>query len=131
MNKILLDTNAYTKLLGGDGMVLDALGAADTVYVSVVVVAELLTGFKGGSKEKKNLALLNDFLSKPTVKILNATYETAEAFSFIKHGLKRAGTPIPINDVWVAAHALETGSTLVTFDRHFKAVAGLRMWNSA
>ena len=66
---------------------------------------------------------------KPTAKILNATAETAEVFGEVKQNLNKAGTPIPINDVWIAAHAIETGSTIITYDSHFKNVAGLRLWN--
>jgi tRNA(fMet)-specific endonuclease VapC len=66
---------------------------------------------------------------KPTVKILNATTETSEVFGYIKSNLKIAGTPIPINDVWIAAHAIETGSVLVSFDAHFIKVPGIRLWD--
>ena len=50
-------------------------------------------------------------------------------FGKVKRSLAQAGTPIPINDVWIAAHTLETGCTLVTYDAHFKKVAGLRIWD--
>ena len=96
-----------------------ALEYADLVYLSVFVLAELYVGFKGGSKEKQNRDLLTRFVSRPTVRIVSATQETAEVFAEIKHSLKRAGTPLPLNDVWIAAHALETGSVLATFDSHF------------
>lgn len=65
---------------------------------------------------------------KPTVKILNATVETAEVFGLVKNNLKNAAAPIPINDVWIAAHAMETGSEIVGYDAHFKNVPGLRLW---
>lgn len=129
MKKILIDTSAYSHLLRGNADVLDALGRADLVYASVFVLAELLTGFRGGSKESANKDLLERFLRRPTVRILAATRETAEVFADIKHALRLAGTPLPINDVWIAAHALETGSVLVTFDSHFDNVSGLRLWD--
>ena len=72
---------------------------------------------------------MNRFLLKPSVKILNATSETAEVFGVLKQDLKKAGTPLPINDVWIAAHALETGSILITYDDHFKKIAGMRRWD--
>jgi tRNA(fMet)-specific endonuclease VapC len=68
-------------------------------------------------------------LLKPTVKILNATSETAEVFGFVKSNLRMAGTPVPINDVWIAAHGIETGSTIITYDTHFKKIAGVRLWD--
>ena len=129
MKKIVVDTNAYAQLLTGNEMVLDTIANAETVYMSIFVLGELFAGFSGGSKENQNRENLNRFLLKPTVKILNATTETAEVFGHIKSNLKTAGTPIPINDVWIAAHAIETGSVLVSFDAHFNNVPGIRLWN--
>lgn len=128
MKKILLDTNAYIGLLAGEEDVLDVIGAAEIVYMSVFVLGELYAGFTGGSKEKENKEILQRFLLRPTVKILNATSETAEVFGLVKGGLRKAGTPLPINDVWIGAHGIETGSTVITHDRHFKKIAGLRLW---
>jgi tRNA(fMet)-specific endonuclease VapC len=65
---------------------------------------------------------------KSTVKILNATSETAEVFGLVKFNLMKSGKPLPINDVWIAAHALETGAVVVTYDAHFKSIPGLRLW---
>jgi len=129
MKKIVLDTNAYTRLLAGEEDVLDVIGTTETVYMSIFVLGELYAGFAGGTKERENKDTLNRFLFKPSVKILNATAETAEVFGAVKQDLKKARTPLPINDVWIAAHALETGSILVTYDGHFKNIAGIRHWD--
>ena len=129
MRTILLDTNAYVRFLAGDEKVLDSLATAGRVYVPVFVLGELLAGFRSGSKEKPNRQLLERFLAKPGVAILDATRETAEYFGLIKSALKKAGQPIPLNDVWVAAQALETGSVLITYDTHFAVVPGLRTWD--
>lgn len=129
VKNIVIDTNAYTRLLAGEEDVLDIIGTVEIVYMSIFVLGELYAGFAGGSKERANKDALNIFLRKPTVKILNATSETAKVFGMVKQGLKKAGNPLPINDVWIAAHALETGSTLVTYDSHFKKIAGLRRWD--
>ena len=131
MKKIVLDTNAYTRLLTGEEDVLDVIGTAETVYMSIFVLGELYAGFAGGTKERENKDTLNRFLVKPSVKILNATAETAEVFGMVKQELKKIGSPLPINDVWIAAHTLETGSTLVTYDNHFKKIAGIRRWHKA
>lgn len=128
MKKVLLDTNAYTGLLRGDDAVLDVLGRAETVFMSIFVLGELYAGFRGGSREAGNRRQLDDFLGRPTVRVLNATLETAGIFAAIRRRLREAGTPIPINDVWIAAHATESGSYLVTFDSHFAQVAGLLLW---
>ena len=129
MKRILLDTNAYVRYLQGDPNVLRMLSDAESVYMSIFVIGELLTGFKGGAKETRNRNILEEFLGKSTVRILSATMDTAEFFSSIKNELRRAGAPIPINDVWIAAHAMETGSLLVTFDSHFQHDYGLIVWN--
>jgi len=129
VRKIVLDTCAYTRLLVGEEDVLDAISTAETVYISVFVLGELYAGFAGGSRERENKAFLQRFLLKPTVNILNATSETAEIFGLVKSNLKKAGTPLPINDVWIASHAIETGSVVITYDAHFAVVSGLRLWD--
>ena len=128
MRALLLDTNAYAKYLRGDPRILEALSGAGLVHMSVFVLGELLAGFRAGTREKANREILERFLAKPAVRVLDATRETADCFGLIKSSLKRAGQPIPLNDVWIAAHALETGSVLVTYDAHFAAVPGLRTW---
>jgi tRNA(fMet)-specific endonuclease VapC len=129
MKNLILDTNAYTRLLVDDKDVLEAVASAETVFMSIFVLGELHAGFSGGRKERENKDILMRFMRKPSVKILNATYDTAEIFGSIKNGLKQAGTPLPINDVWVAAHGIETGSIIITYDAHFKHIPGLRLWD--
>jgi tRNA(fMet)-specific endonuclease VapC len=129
MKRILLDTNAYARFLRGDEKVMAYLAQADSVYMSVFVLGELFAGFRAGSKEKYNKGLLERFLLKPTVSILEATLETADIFGLITASLRKSGTPIPVNDVWIAAHCLETGSILITHDDHFALVPGLRLWD--
>lgn len=128
MKKILLDTNAYSALLSGDETILAVIAKAQTIYMSVFVLGELYTGFKGGSREQENQQLLEMFILKPTCEVLNASEETAKIFGDLKNSLKRAGTPLPINDVWIAAHNIETGSTLISYDKHFDKVTGLHRW---
>ena len=127
--KVLLDTNALSALWNGDERVLEALGQAECVLVSIVVLGELFAGFRGGSRMKENRARLTGLLVKPTVRTLELSIETAEVYGQIKDTLKRAGTPVPINDVWLSAQAIETGSVLITFDSHFRKVPGVRLWD--
>ncbi|MDA3940506.1 MAG: type II toxin-antitoxin system VapC family toxin [Spirochaetia bacterium] len=122
MKKVSLDTNAYSALITGDITVLDALGEATEVYLSIFVIGELYYGFSNGYNEEKNRTVLNKFLKKPTVKIIHTTMETAEIYGRLKINLKKKGTPVPINDLWIAAHAIETGSFLLTYDSHFKTI---------
>ena len=126
---VLLDTNAYSALLRGNEKVLELLELSDTVYMSIIVIAELLSGFKGGNKEKCNYDMLNEFISNPKVKIINASIKTASIFSEIKHFLKQKGAPIPINDIWIAAHSYEYQATLLTFDNHFKEIPKISIWD--
>ena len=128
MNRILLDTNAYTAFLTGDERVLNALTEAETAFLSAIVIGELYAGFCGGNRLKENKALLARFLQKSNVRVLDVTAETGEVFGQIKNALQKAGTPIPLNDVWLAAQAMETGSVIVSFDAHFGQVSGLRRW---
>ena len=130
MKKVLLDTNAYSKLFTGDEKVLTVLSKANTVFMSVFVLGELYSGFRGSKKEFENREILDKFIEQPTVRILDASQDTSEVFAHIKHDLKLAGTPIPINDVWIAAHVMEMGSVLITYDQHFLQIKGLRIWNA-
>ena len=128
MNRILLDTNAYTAFLTGNERVLNALAEAETTFLSAIVIGELYAGFCGGNRLKENKALLARFLQKSNVRVLDVTAETGEVFGQIKNELQKAGTPIPLNDIWLAAQAMETGSVIVSFDAHFDQVSGLRRW---
>ncbi len=130
MRSVLLDTNAYAAFLAGNQSVLDALSQAETVFLSVIVLGELHAGFRGGHKRAENEKILEEFLTRPGVLPLFVSLETARIFGEIKAGLSRAGTPVPINDVWLAAQTVETGSVMVTLDAHFRRVPGLRLWNS-
>lgn len=129
MRKILLDTNAYVRFLRGDEKVLTYLAQADSVYMSVFVLGELFAGFRAGAKQRENRQILDKFLHKSTVTVLEASIETADYFGLISASLKKNGNPIPVNDVWIAAHTLETGSVLVTYDSHFTVIPGLRLWD--
>jgi len=131
MNKIILDTSCYAAYLSGDQEVLQALTEAQITFMSIFVLGELYAGFKGGTREKENRKILRTFLKKSSVITLNASIETAELFGGVKDTLKQAGRPIPLNDVWIAAHALEYGAVLVTRDKHFLNIAGLRLWDGA
>ena len=128
MNRILLDTNAYTAFLTGNEHLLNALTEAETAFFSVIVIGELYAGFCGGNRLKENKTLLARFLQKSNVRVLDVTAETGEVFGQIKNELQKAGTPIPLNDIWLAAQAMETGSVIVSFDAHFDQVSGLRRW---
>lgn len=128
MKKVLLDSDAYTFFTAGDKDMLREIESADKVYFSVIVLGELLAAFKKGKKENENLKILNRFMTKMTVEIMNVSQETAKIYADIKRLLEKSGKPIPINDIWIAANVMETGSKLLTFDKHFFNIEGLRIW---
>lgn len=126
MKNILLDTNAYSNLIRGDTKVQELLEKAERVWMSSIVIGELLAGFSFGSKKEENKILLEKFLEKRSVFVTDVSQETAEFFAVVATQLRRAGTPIPTNDIWIAAQTLEMGAVIITFDSHFEKVSGLR-----
>lgn len=128
MSKILLDTNAYSEFMSGNKLVFDYIIEAEEVYLSTVMIGELFAGFYGGKKFTENKDDFKSFINKDGVKILNVTVETAEIFGEIKNELCKKGKMIPLNDIWIAAHTIETGSKIITFDSHFKQISKLRIW---
>ncbi len=126
MKPIALDTNAYAALKRADADVLAVLGMAPEVVVSAIVIGELLAGFACGSREAGNRRGLSEFLAAPGVRVAPITDATADNYALVYAALRRRGKPIPTNDLWIAAGALEHGAALLTFDQHFLAIDGLR-----
>jgi tRNA(fMet)-specific endonuclease VapC len=120
--KVVLDTSAYSALHRGEQAVLDVMRRSETVAVSAVVLGELHSGFRAGNRCTENNAQLAQFLSKPSVRVLPITEETALRYAEIDVYLRKKGRPIPRNDVWIAAVALEHGLHLVTLDVHFREI---------
>ena len=123
--KILLDTSAYVGFKGGTEEVIDSITSAETVLFSPVVLGELMFGFRNGNRFKENMDELNKFLEHQVIEIIHIGKTTSDRYSRIALHLKRQGTPIPSNDIWVAAQAIEHGAELMTSDRHFENIAGL------
>jgi len=97
----------------------ELLDDADEVFLCAIVVGELLAGFKRGSRELENKAILKDFLSIGNVGTLSIDDSTAERYSIILDYLKKCGTPLPTNDIWIAASAMQNGLVVLTTDTHF------------
>lgn len=123
--KLLLDTNAYVALMRGDPGTSDRVRRAERLFMSAIVAGELLFGFRNGSRYETNLKELEAFLNNPYVQFLPVTLTTADRFGRIAALLRRKGIPLPTNDIWIAAHAIESGAELLSSDRHFEAVDGL------
>ncbi len=125
MKKVLIDTNIYSLAMKGDDNVVDALRRIDLIGFSAISVGELYSGFKGGSRETGNREELNIFLDSPRVVVHTIDVETADFYASILNNLKVAGTPIPTNDIWIAAVAFQHGYKIFTKDRHFNLIPGL------
>ena len=127
MRQMLIDTNIYSRALRGDQSVIDTLRKQAEIGFSVISIGELLSGFKGGNKEAKNRSELEDFLDSPRVVIYTVDEDTAEFYSEVLHNLRTAGTPIPTNDIWIAAIAFQHGLKLFSTDTHFQHINGLAL----
>jgi len=123
--RVALDTNRLTDLFQGDAALAERLGLCDEVWIPLVVLAEIKAGFLGGTERHRNEILLRKLLSKTTVGVLLPDRETAEHYARLFVQLKRAGTPVPDNDLWIAALALQHDLLLITRDRHFKSIPQL------
>jgi tRNA(fMet)-specific endonuclease VapC len=126
VNPILLDTNAYSAFKRGDGEAVRIVQRAPLIALNSIILGELLGGFAAGTKEAENRRELDAFLSSPRARLLSVDRATSENYARIYAGLRKAATPIPSNDIWIAASAIEHGLALFTFDNHFKQVSGLR-----
>ena len=109
----------------GHEQVSELVRTAEELLFSAVVVGELLYGFRRGSRFEQNLADLRSFLASPYSSFLEVGSVTSDRYSRIAASLRTKGRPIPTNDVWIAAHTMETGADLISADRHFEHVDGI------
>jgi tRNA(fMet)-specific endonuclease VapC len=123
--RLVLDTSAYSHFRAGNERVLDLIAAAEVVGLPTVVLGELEAGFLLGQRERENRAVLGEFLAESFVSILPVTPAVARRYGRLFAELRRAGTPIPINAIWIAATALDCGGHLLTFDADFGRIAAL------
>lgn len=127
MMKICLDTNAYSAFKRNHQDLVELMEETSEIFLPVVVYGELAAGFYSGSKTKRNFDELHDFLQLPGVSLVPVTQEIADRYGQIVKILALNGTPLPVNDIWVAATVFDTGSHLVTYDKHFQKVHGLSL----
>lgn len=120
--KVVLDTSAYSRLRAGQVEVLERVAAARVIVVPVTVLGELEAGFELGRRAVENRRVLAEFLDEPFVNVLDVTATTVRHYARIFAALRRAGTPIPINDVWIAAATVECNGHLLTFDRDYSRI---------
>ena len=123
--KVCLDTNAYSNLRRGNVKILELLNDSEEIIIPTATYAELLYGFLRGGRFSENESELNAFIAEDRVSLQPATPSIAERWAYVKAMLTQAGTPIPDNDIWIAATALETGARIISFDHHFDNVGGV------
>ena len=125
MKKILIDTNIYSEFKRNNIEILEILQSVEYIGISTTVLGEIYSGFKLGSKAKQNCHELELFLDSPRVYFLSLDETTAEIYATVFKQLKLKGKPIPTNDIWIAAIAMQHGLSLLTLDKHFDNIAGL------
>ncbi len=124
MSRYVLDTSAYSHFNRGDPQVVDLVDSADWLGLPSVVLGELEVGFLLGMPRRleRNRATLREFMANPVVEELGLDHEVSRIYAEIVVALRGAGVKIPTNDVWIAAIAARHGVTVLTYDRHFRAV---------
>ena len=120
--RILLDSNAYTLLMRGQNQVAELVRRSEEILLSPIVIGELLYGFRRGSRFERNVADLRALIESPYVSLIPVGSVTADRYARIAESLRAKGRPIPTNDLWIAAQAMETGADLVSADQHFAHV---------
>ena len=122
MTRVMLDTSAYSAFMRGHSEIRLALQWADEIYLNPIVLGELLAGFMRGKYRRRNDRELRTFLSSPRVSLVGMDDDTAQRYAGILDSLWRAGTPIPTNDIWIAASAMQHGLHVLTTDAHYQKV---------
>lgn len=124
---ICLDTNAYSRFMMGSAALQQLLESADSIYIPVTVMGELYAGFEIGSRRDDNRKVLDAFLSLEGIELIGAGKKTADCYGLLVKELRQKGKPIPTNDLWIAATALELDARLISYDSHFSVITGLRV----
>ena len=119
MSKLMLDTSAYAAFKRGTLEAVTSLRKTRSILLTPIVLGELLAGFEVGSPRKQNRIELQEFIRSPRVHTVPITMETSERYASIYAHLRSVGRPIPTNDLWIAASAMEYSATLLTADSHF------------
>ena len=122
---IILDTNAFSRLMRGDEQVVHLLNEARRILICSVVLGELEFGFRGGTRYEQNKRSLAEFCLKPKVEKAFSSEKTALIYGELMAALRKTGTMIPTNDIWIGAFAKEYGADVLSFDHHMRALVSL------
>jgi tRNA(fMet)-specific endonuclease VapC len=122
VSRYCLDTSAYSRFRRGDEGVVGILDRAEWVGVPAITLGELRTGFLLGGQRLRNESELAEFLANPIVEVLPVEAEVSQHYAEIVADLRRRGTPVPTNDIWIAATAARWGALVLAVDRHFEEI---------
>ena len=125
MKNVLIDTNIYSYAMKGNPETVSVLQRVHEIAICSISIGELLSGFKGGRRERENREELEEFLDAPRVRLYGIDENTADFYADILNDLREKGTPIPTNDIWIASVAFQHGLRLFSKDQHFKNISGL------
>ena len=124
---LILDSNAIISLLDGNKAIAEMLGESRLILVPATVCGEIYAGAQGTTKrEQATRKAFASFLEMEHVSVFPITHKTGEFYARVFSFLKSAGSPIPTNDIWIAASVLETGGQLITADRHLLSIPLIR-----
>ena len=124
---LVLDTSAYSNFLNDKYDLHRFINPSNSIFVPVIVLGELKSSFLNGNKKKQNEDLLSEFLDASNVTILEITEKSAQIYAEISYELRKAGTPIRTNDMWIAAICIENKLPLLTLVADFSKVSGLSL----
>jgi tRNA(fMet)-specific endonuclease VapC len=122
VSRYCLDTSAYSHFKRGHPPVVDLIDRADWIGVPSIVLGELWVGFLLGEQPARNQEELAEFLRHPVVEELPVDGESGQIYAEMIVALRKTGTPLPSNDVWIAATAARARATVLTYDGHFSAI---------
>lgn len=122
MSRYVLDTSGYSHFKRGDREIVELIDAAVWIGIPSIVLGELWTGFLAGRRPERNEQELQDFLEHPAVSEVAVDAVVARVYAEIVMALREAGTPLPVNDIWIAACAATAGAPVLTYDQHFHRI---------
>jgi predicted nucleic acid-binding protein len=125
MKRIIIDTNFYAAFKRNEADAVNLLKRVEYIGVNSVILGELLAGFHCGNRERENRLELDQFLDSARVDTIPLDDETAEYYAQVFSELRQKGRPIPSNDLWLAASALQHGLALATYDDHFRHISSI------
>ncbi len=122
MSSLCVDTSAYSHFKAGNAQAKELISKSKSVGIPAIVLGELRAGFLMGNRAAKNELELKSFISNPVVSVMDVDEEASRIYAELVVELKTAGTPIPTNDIWIAALSLRDGASVLTFDKHFELI---------